>query len=454
MTKAESAPAGRRSRLPVALILVAALSAASILADTTVDATQARQALGLTRGSIVDVRRIPLASVTQRNGAAYMIYRDPGLTPALGRRGARGRWDGLELTYDDVLRVHPTEPPWRALASHVMGRVEHGDTVQLTIDDRLQRVAEHALGNHAGAIVALDPATGAIRALVGGPKGGADDRAINRLYAPGSIFKIVTLSAALDSGRYRLNDVFSGSDVFGPSPYFDNLAYPSNITRTDLSAITLKQALAFSDNFTYAHVGVSLGQALWSSYARRFGIGRRLSFPFPVSVSHVLDDNSRPSTAELARSSFGAADDQVTVLQMAMITAAVANRGVLMAPRLVDRVTRPDGSALVKYPPRILARVMAPRSAREVGRAMAFVVNHGSGLYAQIPGVQVCGKTGTADSGAAIPHAWFIAFAPEKHPVLAVAVLREFSGEGFRYAAPLSRRVLIAALQEKGYGVH
>jgi peptidoglycan glycosyltransferase len=141
-------------------------------------------------------------------------------------------------------------------------------------------------------------------------------------------------------------------------------------------------------------------------------------------------------------------------MQMALIASAVANGGSLMAPYLVREVDDASGRPLFTYHPHDLSRVMSPTSAKEVTRGMEFVVQHGSGFKAQIKGVDVAGKTGTAASGAYFPHAWFISFAPAEHPVIAVAVLREFSGEGFKYAAPIARKVMVAALQEAGFHVH
>jgi peptidoglycan glycosyltransferase len=280
------------------------------------------------------------------------------------------------------------------------------------------------------------------------------DRVTQLLLPPGSAFKIVTLTAAIDSGRFKLSDVFTGADAWGPSPYFDNLAYPSNVTRADLTELTLSQALAFSDNFTFAHIGVTLGQNTFLKYAYRYGIDRPIPFDFPVRASIAGDGKHNLTVGELARSSFGAEDDQVTPLQMAVIAETVANEGLTMAPHLTSSIKAAGGQTLWRYRDHPLRRVMSAASAKTVTDGMSFVVNHGSGYLAQIHGVQVAGKTGTAASGGYYPHAWFIAFAPARHPIIAVAVLHEFSGEGFKYAAPIARKVIMAALRERGFRVH
>jgi peptidoglycan glycosyltransferase len=279
------------------------------------------------------------------------------------------------------------------------------------------------------------------------------DRATSLLVPPGSAFKIVTLTAALDTRRFSLTQVFTGSDAFGPSPYFDNSLYPSNITRADVTQVTLMQALAFSDNFTFAHIGLTLGAPTLLNYARRYYIGRQIPFDYPVSVSRIADAQQHPSLSVLAQSAFGAGVDLVTPLQMALIASTVANGGVMMAPHLVQDLETPKGKVLFRYPVHPLGRVMSAEAASNVTTAMSFVVNHGSGYKAQLSGAQAAGKTGTAVSGADKPNAWFISFAPAQHPVIAVAVLHEFSGEGFEYAAPVARKVLIAGLSEAGYRV-
>jgi peptidoglycan glycosyltransferase len=280
------------------------------------------------------------------------------------------------------------------------------------------------------------------------------NRAISRVYAPGSAFKIVTLSAALDTGRFHLSDIFSGADAWGPSPYFNNLLYPSNVTRSDLTQLTLAQALAFSDNFTFAHIGLTLGAPTLLRYAHRFYIGRSIPFDYPVRASSIASGLAHPDNATLAQNSFGAPVDQVTPLQMALIASAVANHGVLMAPHLVKSIRAAAGRTIYRYAVHALGRVMSARGAAQVTAGMEFVVNHGSGFNAQIHGMKVAGKTGTAESGSSKANAWFICFAPADDPVVAVAVLHQFSGEGFEFAAPIARKVLIAALRARGFHVH
>jgi peptidoglycan glycosyltransferase len=426
---------------------------------------------GQARGSIVDRFGHPLAYSVATPRGAKRDYSLSGLAPILGYRSATGRWYGLERRYSGSLDAVVARHDWRSYLSHLAGTVVRGDTAKVTLSRHVQAVATAALGKASGAVVALDPHTGAVLAMVSKPScSNADfsaparyrqcvvastrpleNRATSRVYPPGSDFKIVTLTAALDSGRFRLSDVFSGADVFGPSPYFDNSVYPSNVTRSDLRALTLSQALAFSDNFTFAHIGLTIGSATLLRYAHRYLIGQRIPFDLPVAVSSIANGKQHPSKSELAQSAFGAEVDRVTPLQMAVVAGTVADGGILVQPHLFQSLEAPSGKMLQTYVPRSLGRVMSRSTAAHITTAMSFVVNHGSGFKAQIQGIQVAGKTGTAASGGNRANAWFICFAPARDPVVAVAVLHQFSGEGFEYAAPIARKVLIAALDERGF---
>lgn len=391
----------------------------------------------------------------------------------VGYESPGGQRTGLMGLYSSQLTARSARSDWRTFFLHLAGRPARGQDVILTVDRQLQRVAAAAVSHTQGAAIAVDPQTGDILAMASSPscrraslreRTGMHrclsdsthplrNRVLDEVHAPGSIFKIVTLSAALDTGRFTLSSTFAGVDAFGPSPYFDNSEYPSNVTRTDLPVLTLPQALAFSDNFAFAHIGLTLGAATMLDYARRFGIDASIPFDLPVQPSEVAAGRSTISKSQLAQMAFGAPVDQVTPLQMAMITATIANHGVMLRPRIVVGLRRQGSRSGTFRKPIVFKRVLSPQAASDITSAMTFVVDHGSGYPAQIAGVRVAGKTGTAASGANKPNAWFISFAPAEHPVVAVAVLHEFSGEAFKHAAPLARRLLVAALKNRGYRV-
>ncbi|MDQ2743570.1 MAG: penicillin-binding transpeptidase domain-containing protein [Chloroflexota bacterium] len=452
----------------VVLTIVVLLFVLLVQLDTRSVAAVSSEAIGATRGSFDDRNGMPLLFTRLIAGRPSRVSVFPDLDTLLGYRDSRGAWHGLESRYGSLLDARAARQDWRTVLLHLSGHAARGGSVRLTLDMRLQAAAERALGKHLGAIVAIDPRTGGVLAMATRPAcssvtlaSGAGEsrcrkrpdspllnRATQLIVPPGSSFKIVTLSAAFDTGRFTLDSIFSGADVFGPSPYFDNVEYPSNVTRTDLVQLTLAQALAFSDNFTFAHIGLTLGSDTLLRYAHRFGVGRHIPFDLPLKSSIVADGQLHPDLSVLARSSFGGSPDRVSPLQMALIASAVANRGVLMAPHLVQETLSASGHVLTRYRTHPMGRVMSEQAAREVTTWMVFVVDHGSGFPAQIPGVEVAGKTGTAVSGGARANAWFIAFAPARQPVVAVAVLRQFSGEGFKFAAPLAHQVLLAALRE------
>jgi penicillin-binding protein A len=458
-------------RLIVALCVGLALFVAVVHGSDVAATALAHEVSGAARGSFLDRGGQP---IVYSDASGRRVYTLRGLANTIGYQDAGGHWHGLEARYNPLVSATAARRDWRTFFLHLTGRSAQGGAVHLTIDRTIQRVAANALSGAQGAVVAIDPSTGAVLADVSAPscsqselatrageaRCGSDkrqpllDRSTQLLASPGSSFKTVTLSAAIDSGKYTLNTLFSGADIFGPSPYFDNSEYPSNITRNDLTVLTLAQALAFSDNFTFAHIALTLGAPTWLRYAHAYGLDRPIPFTVPVKASLVEKGRTTLSVPQLARSAFGAEDDQVTPLQMAVIASTIANGGVTMAPHLVASTSSARGTTTWRFRVHPLRRVMSAASAAQVAKGMKFVVDHGSGFKAQISRIAVAGKTGTAASGKNKPNAWFLAFAPIGHPVVAVAVLKQFSGEGFQYAAPIARKVLIAALHEHGYHVH
>lgn len=437
-----------RSSTILSLAMVAALAMCFVGVARAEDRAQAARALernGATYGDFLDRAGHAIARVTPAGGTYNIQYSLPYAGLITGYRGHQTSWQGLAGKYAALLTGARAQRDWHSFFLRLRGVPVRGGDVQLTIDSGIQRTAAAALGKDLGAVVAMDPRSGAVLAMASNASGSGDS-IVDRRFAPGSTFKIVTLTAALDTGQFHLDDVFSGEDIFGPSPYFDNSLYPSNITRSDLTALTLEQALAFSDNFTFAHIGLTLGAATLRKYAARYFIGRRIPFDLSVTPSILANGRVNPDPSTVALTSFGGDVDQVTPMQMCLIASAVANGGRLMRPYLVSALRSPSGQVEQVTSPQFLSRVMTRETARSITEAMKFVVNLGSGHRAQIKGVAVAGKTGTAASGGDKPNAWFIAFAPAYHPRIAVAVLRQFSGEGADYAAPIARKVILSAL--------
>lgn len=364
------------------------------------------------------------------------------------------------------------------LSQLVSGRTPRGGNVTLTVDRTAQQVAAKALGNRRGAVVALDPRTGAVLALVTSPsydpalltthdvaanerayaKLVADpaqpllDRATAQLYPPGSTFKMITTAAALATGRYNPATQVAAPDVLTLPDTAGVKLRNFNNESCQGPKITLMKALEISCNTAYAQLGLDLGANALRAQAQAFGFGQKLvGFPLPYAPSQFPDMLNRPQTAQ---SAIGQFDVRGTPLQMAMIAAAIANRGVLMKPHVVAEEQGPDLKLLSTTAAQQLGTPVNPTVAAELTTMMVDVVQNGTGTAAQIPGVTVAGKTGTAEDGAGPPDAWFAAFAPAAAPTVALAVLVEHGGgetkaTGGSVAAPIAAQVLKTLLQER-----
>jgi peptidoglycan glycosyltransferase len=388
--------------------------------------------------------------------------------------------DGVLAGTDDRLFV-------QRLTNLLTGRDTRGGNVLLTVNKQAQAAAYQAMGPRRGAVVALDPATGAILAAVSTPsfdpntlsshsaekiqaaykRYNADpqnpllNRVFNVTYPPGSVFKVVVASAALKNGRTPQTRV--------PAP--NTLTLPNTRTQlrnfggeqcADGKTDTLIHALTISCNTAFAQLGMDLGADTLKREAALFGIDDSgFGVPLGVAASSVGPVVDEPS---LAQSSIGQRDVRVTPLQAAMLSAAVANDGKLMKPYLIAEEQAPNLAVLSHPDPQLLNQVMNPTQADQLTSMMVEVVNRGSGTAAQIPGIQVAGKTGTADNGPQNsdgvylnpPHAWFSGFAPADNPKIAVAVIIENGGvrgsetTGGLEAAPVAQAVMKAYLAAIG----
>jgi peptidoglycan glycosyltransferase len=361
------------------------------------------------------------------------------------------------------------------------GITQRGNDVVTTIDASAQRTAQNALAGKCGGAVALDPQTGKvlvwamqptynpnlveshfnqIQAQAAGapctPAAPLLDRDSQGLFIPGSTFKVVTAAAALDSGKVTpsttFNDpgycieygkkVFNFADQSGPEVF---------------GTVTFAQALENSINAVFCNVGKELGARAVLEQAKKFGFYEKPPIELPsdeISASGLyrngrLYDPSDPNAVDPGRLAFGQERLQVTPLQMALVAAGVANDGVVMQPSLVDRIIDPDGKVIQRTDPHTWKEAMKPQTAAELTAMMVAVVQGGTGVAAQIPGIQVAGKTGTAETGRAGENdTWFIAFAPAGNPKVAVAVaLSNQSGTGGATAAPIAKEIMEALLR-------
>ncbi|MGN6372908.1 MAG: peptidoglycan D,D-transpeptidase FtsI family protein [Solirubrobacteraceae bacterium] len=366
----------------------------------------------------------------------------------------------------------------QSILDQLQGRKERGDDVVTTLNPAAQRVAVQALGEHEGAVVALQPRTGAVEVMASSPsfdpnslKSARRFRAldeqthgtplVNRATqfgpAPGSTFMVVTASAAIDSGAFTPESLVSGRNNVPIS------GVPlKNDSNESFGEITLKEGLAKSVNTVYAQVAERLGKATLARYMGRFGFGKKPQLDYPSTemsssgpyLGQRLLSPLDPRV-DLGRMGIGQDKLSVTPLQMAEVAATVANGGTLMKPHLTDEIVEPDGQVVERVKPEVQSVVMKPSTAAAVTGMMEAVVNEGTGTSAQIPGVQVAGKTGTAETqlGQSINNAWFIAFAPASNPSVAVAVeLSHVPGFGGAFAAPVAKQVIEALLRGTAHG--
>ncbi len=416
------------------------------------------------RGRIFDRRGVELVgSNVDVEGRALRFYRYPPLVHVTGYHSLRYGTAGLEGAYNARLRGETEEKesdPLTALLDDLLHRPQTGEDITLTIDLELQKIADDALGERQGAIVLLDPHSGQILALASHPyynpntldedwdtlRDSPEKPLINRasqgLYPPGSTFKVVTLAAVLEEGLTTPTETFTdetGRFVVQGFPILCN-------NHPDCPSFDLYHALGYSCNVAFAQLGLRLGARKLLEYARRFGLGQAPDLDIPTEDGQLAGDLPLDDV-EVASTAIGQGELIVSPLQMALVAAAIANDGIVPQPRLVLRPsieeTRFFSKNLVS---RGVSKAVSSRTAQQVGEAMVVVVQEGSGRSARLSGVQVAGKTGTAQVENEEPHAWFIGFAPAHQPRYAIAVLVENGGPGSKGAAPLARIVLEAAL--------
>jgi peptidoglycan glycosyltransferase len=271
------------------------------------------------------------------------------------------------------------------------------------------------------------------------PKSPLLNRAIDGLYPPGSTFKIFTAGSALEAGTVTMDAHFDdpGYYVIGDFTLHDNEGEATGYQN-------LTTAFALSSNVDFAQIALKMGTGLFYQYLDKWNIGASLDFQIPAETDRVPDKAS-VVPGELAQMGFGQGALLMTPLQMALITATVANGGNMPRPYIVRQIVR-DGSAASVTPSGNLASPISADTATNVKNMMVAVVQRGTGTVAQLPNVQVAGKTGTATNPHGAAHSWFVCFAPADRPRVAVAVIVENGGYGADVAAPIARSVLREAL--------
>lgn len=442
------------------------------------------------RGRILDRAGAVLASSEPTPQGNRRRYADPGLVHALGFHSDRFGDTDLEAVYDAQLRGERSASPLDRLDAELFRRPPRPNDLVITVDRRIHDAAIAALGDAAGAIVALDPKTGAVLALASTPyfnPNGTDEqlaalqsdpaqplfnRTVQATYVPGSTFKAVTASAAVDLNLVNLDQPFTCTKAVKVGTYSVDCRNSQHVPR-----LTYKQAFAWSSNRTFGLTGMLLGfpgpmnpwlddsppgeypwqrpgasikdsAARLEEYATRFGFTRTIPFDLSVTTSQLKRPRSEWTPELLVQTAFGQGELDATPMQMALVVAAIANEGKVPTPYLAAELRSPSGaSQRLHEPGQTFSQATSAATAAALASFMVEGVKNGYAEKAAIPGVEVGGKTGTAEVGDGTSHSWFIGFAPANDPKVAVAVIMEHQGSGSDFATPAGQKVMQAALQ-------
>jgi len=479
----------------VALVLLAVLIVSTTywqtwavggLNDRKGNALQLVARLTIDRGKIFAADGTVLAKnrKTHKHGLTLYtrVYPQNDLAPqVIGYSTRAGTTTGLEHELDDFLTGANTNltNTFKQELDRLGGRTVHGDDVYLTLRPDIQRLAQDQLGGRCGAVVVLDAKTGAVVAMASSPTYDANlmvrpngfnnvkkikgtcgtpsalqNNATAGRYPPGSTFKMVTAAAALDSGAFTPSSVFYDPGYcteYGRR--VSNAGNPDQGGPESFGNVSLAQGFEHSINSVFCNVGKHIGGLKILEYAKRFGFYSvpPLETPPDTSLPSGLYKNGklwRPtsnSQIDSGRLAFGQWYMLATPLQMALVGATIANKGVLPRPYLVQKVVAADGSTVTKTSPQTLGRVIKPQTAAELNQMMQSVVTAGTAAGVFPSSLKVAGKTGTAELGlGSIYDAWFVCFAPADNPryVVAVVVEKQPNGFGASVSAPIAKTIL------------
>lgn len=432
------------------------------------------------RGSII-AGGAPIATSVPSNDmySFQRVYTDPQMWSAVTGyyNPALGSATGIEKSMNSELSGTGSSQFLSSIERIISGQPQKGANVMLTLDPVAQKAAYDALQGYQGSVVAIEPKTGRVLAMVSTPGFDTnslavhDSKAANSTYdalvadpgkplsnraiggnmnPPGSTFKLVVATAALDSGRFTMQSTFPNPAAYtlpGTSTAVHN-AWGG--TCGDGPTVTLADAIRLSCNIPMAELAVELGNDAIRATAEKFGFDQEFSLPLQSSAS-TYPKNLSPDKTGLT--GFGQGDVRATPLQMAMVAAGIANGGVVMNPRMVDQVVGDDLSVQKQFPNTEFRQAATREEAAAISAAMQASVSSGAAQGARIDGVDVAGKTGTAENGDTAPYTlWFTGFAPASNPEIAVAVVVEDgggqgqSGSGDTIASPIAKKVMEAVL--------
>ena len=384
---------------------------------------------------------------------------------------------GLESSANDYLNGKNSAQFFERLNSLFSGNPLSGASIELTIDPNLQRVAYDAMGNKTGAVIAIEPSSGNILAMVSTPGFNSNKLAVHNgtkaqanynslleapgdplinkaiggsLYTPGSVFKLVVAAAALESGEYTPETELPNPRSYTLPNTSTKISNAGNSTCGGKATVSLLDAMRLSCNVPFAALGVELGQDRIRKMAKDFGFGTSFRIPTVATASTYPDNMDEAQTALTA---FGQFDVRVTPLQMALITAAIANGGKQMNPQLIENVQSSNLALLNQTRPSEFGSPISKETADGLKRMMIAAVSNGVSGNAGVSGTVVAGKTGTAQNGTDDPYTlWFAGFAPAENPQVVVVVMvangggMGQNGSGNFLAAPIAKKVIQAVI--------
>lgn len=369
---------------------------------------------------------------------------------------------GLEKKYDSELMYFPKQISLPFLKNDKMEK-KVGENIKTTLDFNLQKLAYNALGDNKGAVVVTNPRTGEILAMVSKPSYNPNNlkdiwanlnsdkntpllnRATSGLYPPGSTFKTITAVSALEN----ISNIMTRRIEDNGSIYFNSTYSLNNFGGEVLGNIGIKQAYTYSSNVFFGTIGMELGNAKLKATAEKFYFNKN------IPVDGISVENSRfpqlksYEKGNIAQSAIGQSQVLATPMEMNAIASTIANDGIMMKPFLVSQVLSANGDSVRKISPQSAGTIISKNNAKTMKDFMRSVVENGTGTAANVDGLNVCGKTGTADNAEGkAPHAWFIGFAPYDNPQVAVSVIVENGGQGGIVAAGIASQLISAALKK------
>jgi len=412
------------------------------------------------RGAIYDIKGRPLAESGFEGKAKKRIYNGgEAIGPLLGYSDPVLGRAGLENVFNGELLGISEQDPVTLLRQKILGVSERGSDLHLTIDLDLQRAAYELFKGRKGALVALEPQTGRILALVSSPgynpstvkqdwENLSEDentplinRATQGLYPPGSSFKIITLAAALTYNPEIENEKF-----YTPGYIKVNGSIIRDGEHLWPGEYDLSTAFRYSSNTVFIQIGQRVEREKMIQMAEAFGFNTSNKSDIPIAKSTFPRPPIIGGNVEMAESLIGQGRLLSTPIQMAQVAAIIANDGKMVTPYIAQKIVSPLGTVKSTIPKKNTSQVISSQVADKIKALMIDVVKNGTGTAAAINGIEVAGKTGSAENPHGKAHAWFVGFAPAKNPQIAVAVVVENAGSGGTVAGPIARGVILKYL--------